>query len=585
MTRTLPWLVLPLALAGCAAEDDPASVSSPIIGGQPDTTHLAVGEVFSDTAYCSGTLIGPRLVYTASDCIGANMRFVVHDTDHFDERQVVERIGKFLYLDRPIAHVVPLAYPTRLPVQEKYRASCEIVGFGEERARRSASAIVSLRASVATPSVVEEMDGELEYHGDRGAAVICDGLFEGEVANVTEKQVRRLQNSLLGVNIRPRLDLVAIDSAGTSPTMRSLQSWSGSFVDASVPFTLPPSTPGAWRYGGIGDFNGDRDDDLAWHNTVTGEVRVVFTRVGSPTHSLTQGAIGGTTVIQGVGDFDGDRVADILWRSPSGQMSMWLGGTFAGTVLVGNDHRHRDVPVGFDWAVQGVSDFDGDGRSDILWRHTNGTVAVWYMIGNDRHGTLVIPMNDPTWTWKIEGVADINQNNVGDIIWRDVGGQVVIWFDGSNAGAVVTGVRDHSWSFGGVADINDNGSNDLVWRNAQGQVSAWWMRDHTLLYDAVVTYDDDSARALRLVGAIWERRKRPEIFAVEKPVADVVGEDAATASDLLGGQGFVVVRTTEVDPTCDNIGFVMRTSPGAGTLVPWGGTVNVVEGLRPAICH
>ena len=33
------------------------------------------------------------------------------------------------------------------------------------------------------------------------------------------------------------------------------------------------------------------------------------------------------------------------------------------------------------WTVAGVADFDDDGMADILWRHTNGNVAIWRMDG------------------------------------------------------------------------------------------------------------------------------------------------------------------------------------------------------------
>jgi hypothetical protein len=29
----------------------------------------------------------------------------------------------------------------------------------------------------------------------------------------------------------------------------------------------------------------------------------------------------------------------------------------------------------------GVGDFNGDGKADILWRHTSGTTAVWLLNG------------------------------------------------------------------------------------------------------------------------------------------------------------------------------------------------------------
>ena len=33
------------------------------------------------------------------------------------------------------------------------------------------------------------------------------------------------------------------------------------------------------------------------------------------------------------------------------------------------------------WAITGTGDFDGDGRTDILWRENSGGVAMWLMDG------------------------------------------------------------------------------------------------------------------------------------------------------------------------------------------------------------
>jgi len=64
-----------------------------------------------------------------------------------------------------------------------------------------------------------------------------------------------------------------------------------------------------------------------------------------------------------------------LWRHDSGQVYIWemngLGIKAEGGVV------HAPVPN--DWHVQGVGDFDADGKSDILWRHDSGQVYIWEM--------------------------------------------------------------------------------------------------------------------------------------------------------------------------------------------------------------
>jgi hypothetical protein len=35
---------------------------------------------------------------------------------------------------------------------------------------------------------------------------------------------------------------------------------------------------------------------------------------------------------------------------------------------------------GTGWNVQQIADFNGDGKSDILWQHTDGRTAIWLMM-------------------------------------------------------------------------------------------------------------------------------------------------------------------------------------------------------------
>jgi len=71
-------------------------------------------------------------------------------------------------------------------------------------------------------------------------------------------------------------------------------------------------------------------------------------------------------------------------------------------------------------------DFDGDGRTDILWRDSSsGQNAVWYMDGTTHTGDgsiQSVPVN-----WQIVGAGDFNGDVKPDILWRDSAtGQIVI---------------------------------------------------------------------------------------------------------------------------------------------------------------
>jgi hypothetical protein len=63
---------------------------------------------------------------------------------------------------------------------------------------------------------------------------------------------------------------------------------------------------------------------------------------------------------------------------------------------------------GPDWTIAAVADFNGDDKADILWRHTSGTVAVWFMNGTSVVGVGVV--GTPTTDWHIAGTIPPGSN-------------------------------------------------------------------------------------------------------------------------------------------------------------------------------
>ena len=168
-------------------------------------------------------------------------------------------------------------------------------------------------------------------------------------------------------------------------------------------------------------------------------------------------------------DVNGDGKADIVWRHSSGDVRAWLldGATVLGSGSLGG--------AGSDWTIEAVADFNGDGKSDILWRHTSGVVCIWFLDGLSRIG-VGCPGGAGT-DWTIQGVGDFNGDGKNDILWRHDSGIVWTWFlDGATIiGFGSPGSADIDWVIQGVADFNGDGKADILWRHTSGYVCIWFL--------------------------------------------------------------------------------------------------------------
>jgi hypothetical protein len=55
------------------------------------------------------------------------------------------------------------------------------------------------------------------------------------------------------------------------------------------------------------------------------------------------------------------------------------------------------------WTIVETGDFDGDGKSDILWQDTSGNVAMWFMNGAQVRQSAGVG-NVPT-VWSVQGAG------------------------------------------------------------------------------------------------------------------------------------------------------------------------------------
>jgi subtilisin len=174
-------------------------------------------------------------------------------------------------------------------------------------------------------------------------------------------------------------------------------------------------------------------------------------------------------------DFNGDGKADILWRHTSGSVSVWL---LNGLSLVGTRSYEG---VSNEWSVVGVGDFNGDGKADILWRHTSGSVSVWLLDGVGVIGTRVYDGIPNEWT--VAGVGDFNGDGKADILWRHSSGTVAVWLlNGLNVtSSGLPGSASADWTIAGVGDFNGDGKADILWRHTSGTVAVWLLNGTNLI--------------------------------------------------------------------------------------------------------
>jgi hypothetical protein len=101
--------------------------------------------------------------------------------------------------------------------------------------------------------------------------------------------------------------------------------------------------------------------------------------------------------IAGTGDFNGDGKSDIVWRDTGGNVAVWLmnGAQLSQSAVLGS------VPTA--WSIVETGDFNGDGKSDILWHDTSGNVAIWFM--NGAQVSQSVGVGNVATVWSIQGAG------------------------------------------------------------------------------------------------------------------------------------------------------------------------------------
>lgn len=258
--------------------------------------------------------------------------------------------------------------------------------------------------------------------------------------------------------------------------------------------------------GGRGVIPDDRPS-LFWHNKTTGDLftwhlageNVLDTRLISIPGADPKWTVAGT------GDLNGDGFSDMLWRHADGWLATWYlqgnGVIFTGYLSI---NRIMDAK----WRIAGVGDVDGDRHADIVWQHADGWLAVWFLQGTNVVSTrfLSIPrMTDPQW--HLAAVGDLDRDGKADLVWQSTQGWLATWLlDGTTVKQTtffsINRMLDSRWEIAAAGSTTAGAPPALVWRNREdGTIALWYVNGPTVVGTLWLKPDRVADPDWKIVGA------------------------------------------------------------------------------------
>lgn len=180
-----------------------------------------------------------------------------------------------------------------------------------------------------------------------------------------------------------------------------------------------------------------------------------------------------------------DRPGIFWYQQTTGKLLTWH---LNGIAVVDTRAVSLDRSTDPNWQVAGTGDLNGDGFSDLVWRHTTqGWLETWYLVNNQYAGTESLSISHVADTnWRLAGVGDVNADRFADLVWQHADGRLAVWFmRGStvvSTGLLSLGVGANSrWQIATVGDVNRDGYADIIWQTTDGWLATWLLRGTSVL--------------------------------------------------------------------------------------------------------
>lgn len=292
-------------------------------------------------------------------------------------------------------------------------------------------------------------------------------------------------NILLGGNdsIRTLQIQPEPNRTGTTTISLTVASVDGRTANTTFDLTVRPRSPSQRN-----DFNNDDAPDLIFEND-QGSTAVWFMNeadlLSASLLDLSKDGDANWTLV-GSGDFNQDDAPDLLFQRIDGTLAVWLMNEILqeSAALV-----NPAAPSDRLWRVMAADDFNADRSVDLLFQHLDGTLAIWFMSGlNLVEPKLLEPSHPGDSDWRVAGTGDLNTDGKPDIVFQHSDGTLATWMmnGASLTSATLLNPKhpgDRDWRVAGVSDFNRDSKPDLIFqRRSDGALAVWQMDGIDLIH-------------------------------------------------------------------------------------------------------
>jgi hypothetical protein len=232
------------------------------------------------------------------------------------------------------------------------------------------------------------------------------------------------------------------------------------------------SSKNGWKPYGLADFDNDNKFDLVWYNSFSGQLQIWYINGTTVFRKLQWGTLPPNTgkFPAGIKDLNGNGYPDLLiFNIYTGDVEAWLDS--------GAGIHYAQLNISAGWAPIGLEDMNGDFKSDLLLYNTkSGEIVVWLINGSTILREVTWGRDNLKDGLGIAGFHDFNGDGRSDILWYNgITGNIKAWITGGGIVNYGTGSPSAGWQPMGLDDFNGDGKADLLWFNAFTNATTTWL--------------------------------------------------------------------------------------------------------------